>query len=116
MGTFTQTIEVSDPQRTRFERVEALVDTGATFSVFPASFLRRLGVQPSRESPFVLGDGRHVSRPVGEVAVRVLGQTVTTLVVFGDEGHHLLGAHALEGLLLAVDPASERLVPTGGVS
>jgi len=36
-----------------------------------------------------------------------------TIVVFGeDEAPPLLGAYTLEGLALAVDPTSQRLVPT----
>ncbi|MFQ5880385.1 MAG: aspartyl protease family protein, partial [Dehalococcoidia bacterium] len=48
MGTFRVTIEVGDPQGERFEAVEALVDTGATYSVAPRSLLERLGVRPHR--------------------------------------------------------------------
>ena len=48
MGTFTRTITlVFDSGLT--ETVEALVDTGATFSAVPAEVLERLGVIPHRE-------------------------------------------------------------------
>ncbi len=41
------------------------------------------------------------------------GASEVTLAVFGeDDAPSLLGAYTLEGLGLAVDPASQRLVPT----
>ena len=39
-----------------------------------------------------------------------------TLVLFNDEGTlPLLGALALEGVFMAVDPVAKRLVPVGGL-
>ena len=41
------------------------------------------------------------------------GDSEVTIVVFGeDDAPALLGAYTLEGLALAVDPTSQRLVPT----
>ena len=49
----------------------------------------------------------------GETRAMVDGESVTTLVVFGeDDAPALLGAYTLEGLALAVDPVEQRLVPT----
>ena len=116
MGTFRYSIEVGDPQGQRFEQVDALVDTGATYTTLPASVLQGLGVEPLRRSTFVLADGRRVERAVGQTWVRVDGQSAVRLVVFGEEGGDpLLGADTLEGLLLAVDPVGHRLVPTEGL-
>ncbi len=45
------------------------------------------------------------------------GQTLPTLVVFGDEGSiPLLGAYTLEGFGLAADPINRRLVPVRGLA
>src|SRR5206468_11101703 len=41
---FSVRIAVGDPQATRFEDFEAMVDTGSTNTSLPASALRRLGV------------------------------------------------------------------------
>ena len=115
MGVFRVPIEIGDPQGERFERVEALVDTGATYSVLPASLLRGLGVEPHVDAPFELADGSIRNYQVGETRIRIDGQEATTLVVFGDEATSpLLGAYALEGLLLAVDPARGRLIAVPG--
>lgn len=115
MGTFSVRLEVGDPQGQRYEPLEALVDTGATYSMVPASLLRRQGVVPYTLAPFVLADGRQVEREIGHTWVRVDGRTVITLVVFGEEGvEPLLGAYTMEGLRLAPDPVSRRLVPVLG--
>ena len=116
MGTFRHFIEVGDPQGQRFERIEALVDTGASYTVVPAPLLRRLGVPPHDRVFLILADGRRIERDVGQTWVRINGKAVITLAVFGDEGvEPLLGAYTLEGLRLGVDAANEGLVPTPGL-
>lgn len=113
MGTFRYPIEVGDPQGERFERLDALVDTGASYTVVPASILRRLGVAPTDRRAFLLGDGRRMERDVGETRIRIDGKAQTRMVVFGDEqAGSVLGADTLEGLGLAVDPVKRRLIPT----
>ena len=52
MGIFRVRIEVGDPQGSRFEDVDALVDTGASHSAAPASLLRRLGIEPYQTASF----------------------------------------------------------------
>ena len=116
MGTFRHRIDVGDPQGARFETVEALVDTGASYSVVPAPLLQRLGVTAHDRVVFFLADGRQIERDVGQTWVRIDGRSVITLVVFGDEGSDaLLGAYTLEGLRLGVDPANQTLVRTPGL-
>lgn len=116
MGTFRVTIEIGDPVGERYERVEALVDTGATYTVVPAFTLRRLGVVPHVRDAFLLADGRRVEREIGHTWVRVDGRAVITLVVFGEpDDPAALGAHTLEGLRLAPDPVAKRLVPVPGL-
>ena len=106
-------IEVGNPQGQRFERVEALVDTGATFTVLPGSLLRELGIPAQRRIRFRLADGSVLEREAGETLVRLDGQVITTTVVFGEEGApSLLGVVTLETALLAVDPVQQMLIPT----
>ncbi len=112
MGAFRYPLQVGDPQGLRFETVEALVDTGATFTVIPASVLERLGVPRSRRRSFRLADDRVVEQDTGETLVRLEGQTIATVVVFGPEGRALLGVYTLEMAQLAVDPVRQRLLPT----
>lgn len=116
MGAFSHTVEVLDLAETQSARIEALVDTGASFSLIPRSLLRRLGISPTRTAEFTLADGRVVQRDIGNAVFRADGQQTITTIVFGDDDNQfLLGAHALEGLLLSVDPARKRLVPTRGL-
>ena len=68
---------------------------------------------PSGKRRFLLADGRRIEMDYGEARATVDGESVTTLVVFGEDGSPpLLGAYTLEGLALAVDPEAQRLVPT----
>jgi aspartyl protease family protein len=116
MGTFTGNIEVGDPTGQRFEPVAALVDTGATYTVLPASTLKRLEVIPHRRSPFELADGRQVEWDMGRTWVRLDGQSEQTLVVFGeDDSEPILGAVTLKEFLLAVDPVRQSLTPVRGL-
>ena len=116
MGAFAVTLEISDPQGSRFETVEALVDTGATLTSAPASLLRRLGVEATRRGTFEYADGRRVELEIGETRVKVEGIETTTSVLFGaEDAEPLLGAMTLEGLLLGVDPFNRRLVPIVGM-
>jgi len=116
VGTFRHPVEVGDPSGQRYERVEALVDTGATFSVFPASQLQSLGVTPFDRERLIIGDGSQIEVGLGRTWVRVNGKSELTIVVFGNESLvPLLGAYALEGLRLAVDPINKRLIPIQGL-
>ena len=111
MGTFRYPVELGNPSGTEFELVNPMVDTSATYSFMPASLLERLEVEPLREMIFVIAGGGRIKRSLGEARVRVVGREATTIVVFGDEDAlPLLGAHALEGLGLAVDPFHRRLI------
>jgi clan AA aspartic protease len=116
MGTFKVTIQVGDPQGTRYESIEALADTGASHTVVAADVLERLGVAREEQWPFELADGRIIDRDVGQTRVRLDGREVTTVVVFGRPGEApLLGAHALEGARLASDPVRQRLIRVPGL-
>ena len=111
MGTFTVNIQVGDEQGQTFEEVEALVESRATFTVIPASTLRRLGVEPRRRVPFRLANDEVEQRDVGVAVVRFDGHESITSVVFGEEGTVLLGALTMEDMLLAIDVINKRLVP-----
>ena len=116
MGTFRVSIDIGDPQGERYEPVDALVDTGATYLTLPGSVLQRLGVPADREVEFELDNGRIVQHEVGQTRVCIDGQSAIVPVVFAGEGSEpLLGAVTLELFLLPVDPVRQRLVPVRGV-
>lgn len=92
--------------------VKCLVDTGAAFCQFPTSFLNSLGLKQDRLVPVVLADGTMGESPAGWAEVSYQDRHAFTLVLFGAETSlALLGAHALEGLGLAVDPVRKVLEP-----
>ena len=116
MGTFRVTLAVGDPQGGQYTPVEALVDTGATYTTLPASILRELGVVPHDRAEFELADGNVIERDIGRTWVRIDGKSDIVPVVFGDEkGGALLGAVTLEIFRLAVGPVSQRLVQVRGL-
>lgn len=116
VGTFTVIFEIGDPAGRRFGSLEALVDTGAAYTVVPAPILEALGVERHATARFVLADGRTVELDLGQTWVRLQGNSVITLVVFGEpDARALLGAYTLEGVRLAPDPINRRLVPVPSV-
>lgn len=112
MGVFTVRIEVGDLQGSRFEHLDAWVDTGAFYSTVPRPVLESLGVVPHIREPFMLADGRVVESAIGRAFVRVGDRAEITLVLFGEpDSPPALGAYSLEGLRLAVDASAQQLVP-----
>ena len=113
MGEVRVTIEIGDSREERYEQVEVLVDTGATYSQVPGTLLRSLGIPVRWEAEARLADGSTVVDQVGQASIRLGNKTFFTPVTFGREGEpNLLGVIALETALLAVDPVGQRLVPT----
>ena len=116
MGTFRVTIEIGDPQGQSYETIEALVDTGATYTTLPASFLKGLGVIPMTRGSFTLADGRQTEMELGQTWVRLDGAAFIVPVVFGGEtSQPFLGAVTLEIFRLGVDPVGKRLIPVQGL-
>ena len=112
MGTFTHPIHIGNLSGGEFAEVEALVDTGTTYTSLPASVLNRLGVEQEGYRRFELADNRIVEYPIGQARIRLEGEELIVLVVFApEETDPLLGATALEIFSLGVDPVNRRLVP-----
>lgn len=117
MGTFRATFELGDPSAARWEAVDAIVDTGASYTWAPREILRRLGIGPQFRREFATADGRIIERDMAVAMARWNGQVLPTLVVFGDEGSQpLLGAYTLEGFGLAPDPVNRRLISVRGLA
>ena len=116
MGSFRVTIEIGNPKGERFEPVDVLVDTGASYTWVPGSLLRALGFRPEEQRDFILADGRRVQYGIATALIRVDGRVKPTPVVFGDEDTEpLLGVVTLEEFGLGVDALNERLIPTPGL-
>jgi predicted aspartyl protease len=114
MGTFFQPITLLSDSGVA-ETVDALVDTGSTFSTVPSAILERLGVRPHRTIRLRLANGQVDERQIGRVMARLDGIQEEILCVFGGpEDLPTIGAHTLEAFLLGVDPDGQRLVPVEG--
>ena len=108
---FTVPVEIANPQGGPAASIEPIVDTGAGYSVMPASLLESLGLEPVEREEFMLANGEVRVYAVGEARFRIDGRERTTPVVFGDDGVFLLGAVTLQNFGLVDDTTQHRLVP-----
>ena len=112
MGTFTAHIEVGDLAGVQVIEVEALVDTGSTYTALPSDFLTQVGVAQEGTRRFELADNQIVEYPVGQARIRLEGSGLVVLVVFAPpDSAPQLGATTLETFGLGVDPIGQKLVP-----
>ncbi len=115
MGTFHTRIELAAGPDGPFEPFEALVDTGATYTLVPGPALTRPGIAPIETQSFVIADGSRVEREIGVAVIRIGGRTRPSVVVFGDDdAERLLGAVTLREFCLGVDPVGRQLVTMPG--
>lgn len=116
MGVFKVQMGIGNQERDRWVSVDALVDMGASITSMPASVLRGLGVMPLMKQDFLFAQGEVRRMDVGQTWVRIEEREIITLVLFNDEGTPpLLGALALEGAFMGVNPVEQRLVPVEGL-
>lgn len=112
MGTFYVTIQVADRFNERYANIDALVDTGSSYSSFPEGLLDELGIAREETRQFELADNRIVEYHLGETHVRIQDREKTVPVMFApDDTMPLVGATTLEILGLGIDPLAEKLVP-----
>lgn len=115
MSTFTIALEIGNLDVTRWEAVEALVDTGSTLTAPPRGLLEELGIRPVRRQTLELANGELVEYEVGDAPVRLQGQQAIAPVIFAGPGEQVaVGAVTLETFFLAADPVGRRLVPVHG--
>lgn len=92
------------------EKLKCLVDSGAIYSVVPASVLEKLGIEPLDEQEFRLANGDTIVRKKGVALFRYGKRIGGADVVFGEDGDAvLLGALTLEALGLSLDPLKREL-------
>ncbi|MCC6020931.1 MAG: aspartyl protease [Thermoproteaceae archaeon] len=104
MGFLRVKVGLFEPTRPeRVVEIEAVVDTGAIYSVVRRDILEQLGVRPLARKKF-RALGGHVERDVGEVGMVLMGERRTVPVIFGEGGDPaVLGVTALEIFGLEVD-------------
>lgn len=113
MGTFNVSFHIEGLDGGERREFEGLVDTGSTYSIVPGSSLRDMGIRPTDGDNFELADGRVIWQDIADARILINGRSTPTKIVFGSEDvEPILGAYALEGLRLAVDPYGRRLIHT----
>lgn len=116
MGHFSVPLEVFSSDGTRSVTIDAMVDTGASYTCLPKALLQDLGIVPSRKVESKLADGTLVEDDVAIARMNIQNVEVAAYVVFVEEpAPTLLGVIALESALLAVDPIEHRLIPTSNL-
>lgn len=113
MGTFSVGCLIKNQvDRNKTVRIPRLmVDTGSEATWIPRKQLEQIQVLPEKRQPYQMADGQYVYRDIGYALIRVGQRETTDEVVFAEKGDYvLLGARALEGLLLWVDPKNKKLI------
>ena len=88
-----------------------MVDTGSVATWVPRKLLEQIDVKPEKRQVYQMANGQQVYRDVGYAIIRVGQRETVDEVVFAEKGDYvLLGARALEGMLLWVDPQNKKLI------
>ena len=113
MGLTHIKVRVTNPANPRKSAdLQFLVDSGAAYSVVPATVLKRLGIKPRTKREFILADGSKVERKMGHALFRLNGNEGASPVIFGEkEDSTLLGVVSLEALGMILDPLKRELRP-----
>ena len=112
MGTFREKVKIANPSNGISQEIQMVVDSGATYSQVPSSLLTRLKIDRKYKRKLKIATGKIIERDAGEIKLSIKDETLTTLVIFGDEGSEpLLGAVSLEQFGLAIDPVNKTLLP-----
>ena len=113
MGLTHVRVTIANPARPRRSAaIRLLVDSGAMYSVVPATTLRRLGIEPHGSRRFILADGTEIKRKMGAATFRIGKNVGTSTVIFGErDDAALLGIVSLEDLGLMLDPLKRVLLP-----
>jgi predicted aspartyl protease len=89
--------------------LEAVVDTGATFSKIPKSVAAKLGLEAGYETDIELGDGRIIRRKLTLVELEIEGIRRPVLVTIGEGEKSFVGYTTLELLGFKVNPITRKL-------
>ena len=112
MGAFVHPITLHAASGDATETLEALVDTGSTFTSIPSPILDRLGIQPYRTIKLRLANGQVEEQAIGRLMADLNGESEMIVCVFAaPDAPATIGATTLELFLLGVDPVEQRLVP-----
>jgi predicted aspartyl protease len=103
-------VNLADPER--WADVDMVADSGAIYSIVPATVLRGMGIEPRETQTFGLANGGTVRRAMGDVRYAIDRCAGAAPVIFGRRGDaSLLGVVTLEALGLQLDPLRRTLRP-----
>ena len=112
VGTFSADFVLWNADQTAARSLNGLVDTGASYTMIPASILEDLGIARKRTTTFDLADGSRRSYALGYAEMELAGQRDLVHIIFGPENTRILiGAFTLEVFGLAADAKYRRLIP-----
>ena len=111
MGATHVTVRVTNPAEPgKFWEGLFLVDTGATDSLAPRSFLEAIGLEPRGQRKYELADGSELALDITVAEIEFMGEVVGGTIIMGaDNAEPLLGVTALESVGIEVDPLNQRL-------
>jgi predicted aspartyl protease len=110
-GVRVRVVNLADPER--WAEVDMVVDSGAIYSIVPATVLRRIGIEPREVQTVGLAHGGTVRRAIGDVRYEIDRSAGAAPVIFGRRGDaSLLGVVTLEALGLRLDPLRHTLQPS----
>ena len=112
VGTFSADFILWNADQTVSRTLNGLVDTGASYTMVPASILEELGIAREETHTFQLADGSRRSYDLGFARMELAGKRGRVHLIFGPENTRILiGALALEVFALAADAKYGRLIP-----
>jgi predicted aspartyl protease len=112
MGETIAKIKVASLTNEKKVELEALVDTGATYTSLPTEILDSLGVKKVDKVNIEFANGIVEERYLGNVFIEVEGKVCPNRVIFAKKGDAtVLGLITLESCGLTVDPINRKLVP-----
>lgn len=105
-------ISVRNPQKPKKStKTRFLVDSGAVYSVMPATLLQKMEIKAGDTQRFTLANGEVIEKGVGNALFEYQGKVRSSPVVFGEQGIFLLGAVTLESLGVILDPINREIKP-----
>lgn len=116
MGIFHVKVSIANTAGGDAHETEALVDTGATDSAFPAALLEALHIRPESSVTYVTADGSEVEYGYGYARLTITLDDdhsvsgISPVAFWPNESGQCIGATTLQSLKLAVDTPDERLV------
>ena len=113
MGITTIDARVFNPaDPSRKVEIHFTVDSGAGYSLVPATVLEELDIHPHTTKRFFLANGDAIERKMGNAGFEYLDEIAHAPVIFGEEGDAaLMGVTTLEGFGFVLDPFRRELRP-----